>query len=168
MPDRSETDPVRRGDSNDESANRAELRITQITCPEQLHPIAENLAPELNHGASPEVVEALYDFMKAVFHRKRASGMVFGYWKESYVDPILDVYVHWSSLIQLPLDSPEMRGLLDKHVTCLHRFNESFDSLLSIEDTRTCRSVEALVEQLQMRSTASGLFRVLACVKFER
>lgn len=113
-----------------------------------------------------KLTTTLRAFLQSVYDKPNPDGIALLDRRDRPGRPVLDVYVLWSSPIQLPSDAQEMRDIIDDHAAFVRAIHPFHDSLLNIVDPRRYPSPEHLHEALSTRwgeSIAPG--RVITCAK---
>lgn len=137
------------------------LLSKQITLRLSLPPLQDNLTPET-------LTLALENLLQSIYDRPSPEILAFVDRRESFVPPILDIYVLWSSPIQLSYHSSEMEDLLAEHAKFLHHIKPFLNSFLKIVDPRRYPTPEHLKDYLSNKHHPAASTRILGFVQLQR
>lgn len=146
-----------------------ESQVSVVTSPEDVISLAEQIASKVkpNPLSQATLTEALQGFLQAIYDSSGPAAIAAVDRRERYVRPILDIYVLWSSPIQLSSDAQmrEMDEVEDKHTQFLGQIEPHRDSFISIVDLRRYPSPEDLQAELSSQFDSAN---VLACARLQR
>lgn len=122
---------------------------------------------QLRGNSKKEFGAKLGSFLQLISSNPNISAVAFAYRRESYVRPMLDVYLLWSTPVNLIEDISKIREAGAIHDKTLADFN-SLDSILHIIDPRRDPSVNALRREIRDEARSAAYMKLIACASFDR